>query len=575
MIRGLAFALCLGALAGAAAAQDQPEQTYALKPSARAEAESFMVAAAHPAAGEVARAILARGGSAADAAVAVQIMLTLVEPQSSGLGGGTFLLYWDASAQTLTTLDGRETAPAAATPDYWLDPDGEPMKFFEAVPGGKSVGVPGTLALLEAVHLTHGRLPWAELLAPTIALAEEGFPVSPRLAASIAGAQDRGLMLFEPTRSYFFAADGTPLRAGTPLTNPALARSLRLIADRGAAPFYDGVIAGDLLATVRDAPMNPSPMTAQDLASYAVLERAPVCVPYREYEICGMGPPSSGGLTVGQILMLLEPFDLRGLGDSAEAWHLFAEASKLAFADRGLYMADADYVAVPGTLTDPAYMAERSRLIDPDAAMEKARAGTPPWREGLLRAPDLQPERAGTTHFVIVDRYGDMASVTSSIETGFGSRLMVGGFLLNNELTDFSFRPERNGRPIANRIEGGKRPRSSMAPTIVLQDGRPVLLIGSPGGSRIIPYVAANLIRILDFGIDPAEALGAGHIVNRGGATELEERSSALQFEAGLAALGHEVTVRNLNSGLHVIQITPEGLIGAADPRREGEVSGQ
>ncbi|MEM8741203.1 MAG: gamma-glutamyltransferase [Pseudomonadota bacterium] len=575
MIRGLAFALCLGALAGAATAQDQPEQTYALKPSARAEAESFMVAAAHPAAVEVARAILARGGSAADAAVAVQIMLTLVEPQSSGLGGGTFLLYWDASAQTLTTLDGRETAPAAATPDYWLDPDGEPMKFFEAVPGGKSVGVPGTLALLEAVHLTHGRLPWAELLAPTIALAEEGFPVSPRLAASIAGAQDRGLMLFEPTRSYFFAADGTPLRAGTPLTNPALARSLRLIADRGAAPFYDGVIAGDLLATVRDAPMNPSPMTAQDLASYAVLERAPVCVPYREYEICGMGPPSSGGLTVGQILMLLEPFDLRGLGDSAEAWHLFAEASKLAFADRGLYMADADYVAVPGTLTDPAYMAERSRLIDPDAAMEKARAGTPPWREGLLRAPDLQPERAGTTHFVIVDRYGDMASVTSSIETGFGSRLMVGGFLLNNELTDFSFRPERNGRPIANRIEGGKRPRSSMAPTIVLQDGRPVLLIGSPGGSRIIPYVAANLIRILDFGIDPAEALGAGHIVNRGGATELEERSSALQFEAGLAALGHEVTVRNLNSGLHVIQITPEGLIGAADPRREGEVSGQ
>ncbi|MEL6235354.1 MAG: gamma-glutamyltransferase [Pseudomonadota bacterium] len=575
MIRGLAVALCLAALSSAATAQDQPEQTYALKPSARAEAQSFMVAAAHPAAVEVARAILARGGSAADAAVAVQIMLTLVEPQSSGLGGGTFLLYWDASARALTTLDGRETAPAAATPAYWLGPDGTPLRFFEAVPGGKSVGVPGTLALLAAVHLAHGRLPWAELLAPTIALAEEGFPISPRLAASIAGAQERGLMLFEPTRSYFFDPDGAPLRAGTLLRNPELARSLRLIADRGAEPFYDGVIAGDLLATVRDAPMNPSPMTAQDLASYAVLERAPVCVPYRAYEICGMGPPSSGGLTVGQILMLLEPFDLAGLGDTAEAWHLFAEAAKLAFADRGLYMADADYVAVPGTLTDPAYMAERSRLIDPQAVMEKARPGSPPWREGLLRAPDLQPERAGTTHFVIVDRYGDMASVTSSIETGFGSRLMVGGFLLNNELTDFSFRPARDGQPIANRVEAGKRPRSSMAPTIVLQDGRPVLLIGSPGGSRIIPYVAANLIRILDFGIDPAEALGAGHIVNRGGTTELEEGSSALRFEAGLAALGHEITLRNLNSGLHVIQISPDGLIGAADPRREGDVAGQ
>ncbi|RMH45709.1 MAG: gamma-glutamyltransferase [Alphaproteobacteria bacterium] len=577
-----AFAAILAFLPLATAAETapQPERTYAVREVPRAEASRFMAAAAHPAATQVARDILAAGGSAADAAVAAQIMLSLVEPQSSGLGGGSFLVYWDASDGALMSIDGRETAPLAARPDMWLDADGNPMKFFDAVPGGKSVGVPGTLAALAALHAEHGRLPWADLLAPTIRMAEEGFPVSPRLAAAIAEAAEKGLTLFEPTRSYFFNPDGTPKTEGTILRNPDLARTLRLIAAHGVAPFYQGVIAGDIVATVRDAPVNPSSMTLEDMAIYQAVERMPVCAPYRGYEVCGIGPPSSGALTVGQILMMLSHFDLPALGNTAAAWHLFAEASRLAFADRGLYMADADFVAMPPTLLDPGYMASRAALIDPARAMEKAEPGTPPWREGVLRAPDTQAERPGTTHFVIVDRYGDMASVTSSIETGFGSRLMVDGFLLNNELTDFSFRPEEDGRPVANRVEGGKRPRSSMSPTIVLKDGAPVLLVGSPGGSRIIPYVAATIIRILDFGMDPATALGQGHIVNRGGVTELEEDSTALAFAAELEALGHKIRVANLNSGLHVIQILrgadgTQRLIGAADPRREGTAAGE
>ncbi|QDL92722.1 gamma-glutamyltransferase [Paroceanicella profunda] len=553
-------------------AADQPERTFTTVETRRGTAGQDMVVAAHPAATAAGVEILRRGGSAADAAIAVQMMLNLVEPQSSGLGGGSFILYWDAAARALSTIDGRETAPLAAGPDYWLDAQGEPVAFFSAVPGGRSVGVPGTLRAFEALHRRHGRLPWADSFAPAIAAAETGFEISPRMASSIAEAP--ALDAFPAAKAYFFTPDGAPRPAGSRLTNPDLARTLRLVAAQGADAFYEGVIAGDIVAATRDAPMNPGLLTREDFARYRAVDRPAVCAPYRAWEVCGMGPPSSGGLTIGQILMLLSGFDLAASGDTPRTWHLFAEASRLAYADRGLYMADSDVTDMPEGLLDPAYLATRAAAIDPGARATEVAPGAPPWKETRLRAPDTQSERPGTSHFVIVDRYGDMASITSSIETGFGSRLMVGGFLLNNELTDFSFRPEVAGKPVANRVESGKRPRSSMSPTIVLRDGAPVLLTGSPGGSRIIEYVAENIVRILDLGQDPAEALAAGHVVERGSGVELEAGTGAEALSDGLTALGHTPKMANLNSGLHVILLTPEGLVGAADPRREGTVAG-
>ena len=567
----IATLLPLTALAQEAA---QPEDTHAVEARKAVAAQTYMVAAANPLAAEAGKRVLAAGGSAADAAVAVQLTLNLVEPQSSGIGGGAFLLYWDASQGALMTLDGRERAPLAADPDYWLGADGEPLGFFDAVVGGRSVGVPGTLMLLEEMHARHGRTPWSALVRPVAALADRGFEVSPRLAASIAGAQERGLDRFPAARAYFFDEDGAPLQAGTTLRNPDFARTLRLIAEHGAAPLYSGAIAGDIVAAVRTE-INPGILTPEDMAAYEVVARPPVCVPYRGFDICGMGPPTSGGLTVGMILGMLERFDLSAMGPEAEAWHLYAEAAKLAYADRGLYMADADFVKMPAKgLVDPLYLAERSGLIDPAAAMDKAEPGEPPWNEGQLLAPDGQTERPGTSHFVIVDAHGDMVSMTTTIETGFGSRVMTNGFLLNNELTDFSFRPEADGRPIANRVEGGKRPRSSMSPTIVLKDGKPVILAGSPGGSRIINYVAKTLIAMIDWGMDPQAAIDLGHVVNRNGATDLEAGTGAAELEAALVALGHEVNIRDLNSGLHVIAITEDGLVGGADGRREGLVLG-
>ncbi|UYQ71205.1 gamma-glutamyltransferase [Pelagibacterium flavum] len=553
-------------------AQDvpQPEDTTAIADNESVMAEDFMIASAHPLATQAGYDVLAAGGSAADAAVAVQTMLGLVEPQSSGLGGGAFLLYWDAATGELTTYDAREKAPLAADGDYWLDESGEPMGFMDAVIGGRSAGVPGTPMLLETLHTDHGTMDWAELLQPAIDTAENGFTVTQRMADSVAGAT--GLDTFVETSEYFFPG-GEPIAEGSTLTNQAYADTLKLYAEEGAAPFYTGEIAEDIVAAL-NTNINPGILTMEDMAAYEVIKRDPVCMDYRGYEVCGMGPPSSGALTVGQILGVLEPFDIAAMEDGVAFRHLFAEASKLAFADRGLYLGDSDFVDIPEGYLDDAYLAERSALIDPDASMGTASPGVPPgWDEALL-ASDIERPRAGTSHFVIVDAEGNAISATTTIESGFGSRVMTRGFLLNNELTDFSFAPEADGAPIANRVEPGKRPRSSMAPTIVFENDAPVLLTGSPGGAAIIHYTALSLVSLLDWGMDPQEAIDLPHVTNFNGRTNIEEGEGSAELAAGLEALGHEVNVTNLNSGLHVIKLTDEGLIGAADKRREGVVMG-
>lgn len=561
-------------LPAAVLAQDaplQPEDTTAIAQKDTVRAENFMVASAHPLATQAGYDVLAAGGTAADAAVAVQVMLGLVEPQSSGLGGGAFLLYFDKESGAITTYDAREKAPMAADGSYFLDATGAPMGLMDVVIGGKSAGVPGTPKLLEKLHADHGESDWKSLLQPAIDTAEAGFEVSQRMADSVAGAE--GLDRFIATADYFLPG-GQPIAEGTLLKNPAYADTLRLFAEEGAAPFYTGEIAEDIVAAL-NTNINPGMLTMEDLAAYDVVMRDPVCTDYRGFDVCGMGPPSSGGLTVGQILNLLEPFDLKAMGDGVEARHLFTQASRLAFADRGLYMADPDFVDVPQGLLDEAYLSERSSLIDPEKDMGAAKAGTPPGDKVALLAPDTDRPRSGTSHFVIVDGEGNMISATTTIESGFGNRVMTRGFLLNNEMTDFSFAPEAEGVPVANRVEAGKLPRSSMAPTIVLKDGEPVLLTGSPGGANIIDYTALSIIAMLDWEMDPQEAIDLPHVINLNGPTRVEEGDGAEEMSAALTALGHEVTIANLNSGLHVIRISEDGLLGAADKRREGIVLGE
>ena len=566
----------LGLFGGPANAADiQPEGPSGLTTQDGGTARHFMVSAANPEAANAGYDVLKAGGNAMDAAVAVQMVLNLVEPQSSGIGGGAFLVYWDAASGKLTTYDGRETAPKAAAPDYFLKPDGSKKGFWEAVNGAGSVGVPGTVAMLEMAHKAHGTLPWPDLFQPAIRMARDGFEISPRLGGAIADAADRGLPGQATAQDYFYNPDGSPKKPRSILKNPVFAASLEAIAAGGAKAFYEGGIANGILAALATTPDNPSLMTAADLADYRAMERPPVCIAYRGYDICGMGPPSSGALTVGQILGMLSQFDMKAIGYGPVAAHIFAEASRLAYADRALYMADADYMDVPVRgLLDPHYLRARAALIDAARAMKTANPGTPPFAQKGELSPDLQPERAGTSHFVIVDEAGNAVSMTTTIETGFGSRLMAGGFLLNNELTDFSFIPEKDGKPVANRVEGGKRPRSSMAPTIVLKDGRPVILIGSPGGSRIIPYVAWALIGMIDWDMDPQQAIDMGHVSNRNGATDLEEDTPVAAWRTALEAKGHKVKVLSMNSGLHAISIGDGMLSGGADPRREGAVRG-
>ena len=492
-----------GALAQQATDAVAPEAPSRVEAKTAVRAERQMVAAANPIAAEAGLKVLREGGSAADALVVVQTVLGLVEPQSSGIGGGAFLVWHDGRTGKLTTIDGRETAPLAATPDLFLGPDGKPLGFFEAVVGGRSVGTPGVVRLMETIHGSYGRKPWAELFEPAAKLAEEGFAVSPRLASLIADDAER--LAGQPgTRAYFLDAAGAPLKAGARLSNPDYADTLRLIGREGPDAFYEGPIAQAIVAAVTGHPTNPGKLTLDDLAAYDAKERPAVCAPYRGHEVCGMGPPSSGALAVGQILGMLEGFDLGALGPSdPQSWRLIGDATRLAFADRGRYVADADFVDMPEGLLNADYLASRAALLRRDTALpaELAVPGEPPWDKAQLRIDGMGLEVPATTHFVIVDADGNVASMTSSVENGFGARLMAAGFLLNNQLTDFSFAPEENGAAVANRVEPGKRPRSSMSPTIVMKDGKPAFAIGSPGGSTIIPYVAQALVALIDWRI--------------------------------------------------------------------------
>ncbi|HWG78361.1 MAG TPA: gamma-glutamyltransferase [Stellaceae bacterium] len=574
--RRLCAALALALLPAAPAAAQtpaMPEPATGRTAQQAARARHDMVVAANPLAAAAGRDVLRRGGSAVDAAIATQLVLNLVEPQSSGIGGGAFLVLWSAAEHRVVTFDGRETAPAAAKPDRFIGSDGKPLAFYDAVVGARSVGVPGLLRMLALAHRRYGRLPWAELFQPAIRLAEAGAPVSPRLHALLM--KDPYLARSEPARSYFYDAAGAPK---TMLVNPDLAATLRLIAEGGADAFYTGPVAADIVAALAAVPGSPGDMTASDLAGYRAKQRAPVCGPYRGHRLCGMGPPSSGAVTLLEMLGMLGHFDLApDRPPSARAVHLLAEAGRLAYADRARWLGDADFVAVPvAGLLDPDYLASRARLIDPERAMPGAAApGDPPGSRAREHGDNAAPELPSTSEIAIIDRAGDALSMTTTIENAFGSRVMVRGFLLNNELTDFSFVPEVAGRTVANRLAPGKRPLSAMAPTLVFdRRGRVELAVGSAGGPAIINDVAKTIIAVLNWHYDMAAAIELPDDGNRNGATEIEAGPSALSMAAALKARGHIVRLSDRPSGLAGIRVTPQGYEGAADPRRDGAALG-
>jgi len=541
----------------------------AAQPSTRPETRG-MVSAADPRAAAAGVEMLRKGGTAVDAAVATMVALTVVEPQSSGIGGGGYLVYSNGGALPVT-FDGREKAPAAARPDWWLK-DGQPMAFDDAQPGGKSVGVPGNVRMLALAHQRYGKLPWATLFQPAIRLARDGFKITPRLSNALAKYPATGALSAE-ARSLFYGVDGQPKPIGTLVRNPSLAAFLERLAKLGPDSFYVGPNAQAIAATVSRAPHNPAPMTAGDIAAYDAKPREPVCGTYRVYRICGMGPSSSGGFTVLATLKMLERFDLSGLGPhSPTAWHLIAEAERLAYADRDRYTADPDFVRVPlAQLLTPAYLTSRSALISPTKTMANVAAGTPPGVPATC-VPPAQVER-GTSHFAVADRWGNVASETSTIESAFGSGLMVNGYYLNNELTDFSFVPEKDGCRVANRVEGGKRPRSSMSPTIVYgSDGKPLLAVGAAGGSTIPAQVIKAIIGVLDFHLGPQEAIALPMIYSPGDTLYVESGTYLEAMIPQLQALGH-LDIKTQPPGTfkaNAILWSNGRWVGGADSRSEG-----
>lgn len=535
--------------------------------------QNHAVSVSHPLAAKAALGILNEGGGAVDAAIAAQMVMTLVEPQSSGIGGGGFLVRYDAATRGIETYDGRETAPASATEDMFLDTRGGPIPYRDAILGGRAVGVPGVIRMLELAHKDHGRLPWARLFQTAIRLSRDGFPISDRLARQIAG--DRHLAKVPATKAYFFDGD-IPKPAGTILRNPELAETLTLIADQGADAFYTGVLAQAMADAVTRAPHHPAVMTTTDIALYQAKKRPAVCAEYQSYKVCGMGPPSSGGLAVGQTLGILNHFSLTDRSPNApRSLHLIAEAEQLAFADRAAYVGDSDFVPVPvNGMVDPGYLAERAKLISPRHAIEGlVDPGIPPGAKEAYLGPRDPLKGLSTAHMSIADRFGNAISFTTTVESAFGSRLMVRGFLLNNELTDFSFRPEWRGKPAPNRVAPGKRPRSSMSPAIVLdRDGGFLMAVGSPGGSRIIGYTARATLGVLAWGLDMQSAVDLPHVMNRGRGMEIEQ--PLVPAIAALNGMGHQVAINRMISGLQGILKTPRGLTGGADRRREGIVLG-
>ena len=556
-------------------------------------AERHMAAAANPLAAEAGREMLRQGGSAIDAAIAMQAVLTLVEPQSSGIGGGAFIMLWDG--HTVHAYDGRETAPAGATERLFLKADGQPMAFTAAQIGGRSVGTPGVLRALEMAHKKTGHLPWARLFEPAIRLSEQGFAISPRLHSLIAA--DRFIPKSPEMAAYFLNADGTPKATGTLLKNPALAAVFKRIAKEGPDALYHGPIADEIARKVQGQ-RNAGSLSQADLAGYVAKERAPLCSDYKRWKICGMPPPSSGGIAIAQIMGTLQALEARdprlaiapmtplnsaspaGLEPTPEAVHLIAEAGRLAFADRALYVADADFVPVPvAGLVAPDYLAQRATLIG-ERSLGVAKPGQPAGIQ-VAYAPDRSPLRISTSQVVAVDDQGGAVSMTTTVEAAFGSHLMVQGFLLNNQMTDFSFIPEENGQPVANRVQPGKRPLSAMAPTLVFdrQSGELLATLGSPGGSQIIEYVSKSLVAMLDWQLDPQAAISLPNFGSRNGATELESGLFSPALKQALKNKGHALSEIEMTSGIQAIVRTRDAqgkvmLSGGADPRREGEALG-
>ena len=570
--------LAASLLATAAMAQPIPKDADSgpVQAAASAGAGPFkaVVSAANPLASEAGLSILKQGGSAADAAIATMLALTVVEPQSSGIGGGGFIVYQPAKGK-LGTIDGREKAPAVASPGQFLGPDGKPMPFPKAATGGRSVGVPGNVALAAEAHKKWGKLPWAKLFEPAIKLAE-GFPISPTMARFIAFGQDSLKQAGPEGRALYFDASGAPLPAGMTFRNEKLAATFRAIAAGGPDAFYKGDIAAGIVKAVSTADANPTAMTMADLAAYKAEVRDPVCGTYRTYKVCGMGPPSSGGTGVLAMLKQLERFDMKGLGkDNPVSWHLFGESQRLAYADREKWIGDPAFVAVPTKgLADPAYLAARSALIDAGGRMAKAEPGMPAGAP-IARVNAADNEVAGTTNFAVADAMGNVTTWTSTVEKTFGSGLVSGGFVLNNELTDFNFAPEDQGKLTANAVAPGKRPRSAMSPTIVYDGkGNAILAIGAAGGVTIIAQVTKAIIGVLDWGLPVEEAIALPQLIAIGDRFAVEKGTFLETMIPAFTAMGHKPVASALPLKLNGVQRTPGGWRGGADARGEGRPAG-